>query len=62
MEYVLAMLLPQGMPWSEVEDGIGFFTWFEHIFSERDGEELWKCLGRDALGLVQQEELSLIHI
>ena len=56
MEYVLAMLLPQGMPWSEVEDGIGFFTWFEHIFSERDGEELCKCLGRDALGLVQQEE------
>ena len=40
MEYVLAMLLPQGMPWSEVEDGMPFFTWFEHIFSERDSKEL----------------------
>ena len=56
MDYVLAMLLPQGMPWSEEEDEVPFFTWFDRVFSERDSIELWKFLGRDALGLLQQEE------
>ena len=55
-EYVLAMLLPHGMPWSEEEDGMPFFTWFVRVFSQRDSNELWKLLGRDALGLLQQDE------
>ena len=55
MEYVLAMLLPQGMPWSEEEEGMPFWTWFEWVFSRYGSMELWNFMG-DAPGLLQQEE------
>ena len=54
-EYVLALLLPYNMPWSEEEQGMPFWTWFERVFSRDDCRELWKFMG-DATDLLQQEE------
>ena len=39
--YVLAMLLPSNMPWSEEEPGVSFWDWFAKVFSLRDSWELW---------------------
>ena len=54
-QYVLAMLLPFNMPWSEEEQGVPFWNWFQRVFSQYDSWELWKFMG-DATDLLQQEE------
>ena len=54
-EYVLAMLLPHGMPWSEEEQGMPFWHWFEWVFSRQDSRDLWNLIG-DARDLFQQDE------
>ena len=54
-QYVLAMLLPFNMPWSEEEQGVSFGNWFERVFSREDSTGLWYFMG-DATGLLQQDE------
>ena len=54
-QYVLAMLLPLNMPWSEEEQGVSFGNWFERVFSREDSTGLWYFMG-DATGLLQQDE------
>ena len=54
-QYVLAMLLPFNMPWSEEEQGVSFWNWVERVFSRDDSWELW-CFMGDATGLLQQDE------
>ena len=36
-QYVLAMLLPVNMPWSEEAPGVDFWDWFDRVFSPEDG-------------------------
>ena len=40
-QYVLAMLLPWHMPWSEEEQGMTFWHWVEKVFSVDDAWNLW---------------------
>ena len=54
-QYVLAMLLPFNMPWSEEEEGVPFWNWFERVFSRDDSWDLWNFMG-DATDLLQQNE------
>ena len=54
-DYVLAMLLPVNMPWSEEDPGVDFWDWFERVFSPEDSTDLWRFMGT-APGLVQQDE------
>ena len=54
-QYVLAMLLPFNMPWSEEEQGVSFWNWFERVFFREDSTDLWYFMG-DATGLLQQDE------
>ena len=54
-QYVLAMLLPWNMPWSEEERGMSFWDWSEKVFSNDDAWELWSFIG-DETGLLQQDE------
>ena len=35
-QYVLAMLLPSSMPWSEEEQGVSVWNWSERVFSTND--------------------------
>ena len=35
-EYVLAMLLPVKMPWSESDQGESFWDWAVRVFSQDD--------------------------
>ena len=55
MQYVLAMLLPSNMPWSEEEPGVSFWDWFAKVFSPDDSWELWGFLDGD-VPLVQEQE------
>ena len=54
-QYVLAIMLPFNMPWSEEEPGVSFWNWFGRVFSRVDNTTLWKFMG-DATDLLQQEE------
>ena len=54
-QYVLAMLLPFNMPWSEKEQGVSFWNWVERVFSPNGSRELWYFMG-DATGFFQQDE------
>ena len=54
-QYVLAMLLPSNMPWSEEEPGVSFWDWFAKVFSPDDSWELWGFLDVD-VPLVQEHE------
>ena len=54
-EYVLAMMLPHGRPWSEEEQGMPFWHWFEWVFSRHDSTDLWNFMG-DPPDLLQQDE------
>ena len=54
-QYVLAMLLPWHMPWSEEEQGMPFWNWFQWVFSGYDSRDLWNFMG-DAPYLFQQDE------
>ena len=56
-QYVLAMLLPFNMPWSEEEQGVSFWNWVERVFSRDDSWELWRFMG-DATGLQQDEYVT----
>ena len=54
-DYVLAMLLPVNMPWSEEDREVSFWDWFTRVFSPEDSADLWEFMG-PATGLVQQDE------
>ena len=43
-QYVLAMLLPSSMPWSEEEHGMTFWNWVEKVFSNDDAWKLWSFI------------------
>ena len=59
-QYVLAMLLPSNMPWSEEEPGVSFWDWFARVFSPHDSWELWHFMvgstGFLDVPLVQEHE------
>ena len=46
-QYVLAMLLPWHMPWSEEEQGMTFWHWVEKVFSVDDAWNLWSFMPED---------------
>ena len=46
-QYVLAMLLPWHMPWSEEEQGMTFWHWVEKVFSVDDAWNLWHFMQED---------------
>jgi len=48
-QYVLAMLLPFNMPWSEEEQGVSFWNRVERVFSPDDSRDLRYFMG-DATG------------
>ena len=54
-QYVLAILLPSNMPWSEEEPGVSFWDWFAKVFSSDDSWELGCFLDVD-VPLVQEQE------
>ena len=54
-QYVLAMLLPSNMPWSESDQGESFWRWAERVFSPDGSWELWRFMG-EATGLQQEDE------
>ncbi len=56
-QYVLAMLLPYNMPWSEEEQGVSFWNWFERVFSRDDSWDLWNFMG-EATGDQQAEYVT----
>ena len=60
-QYVLAMLLPWHMPWSEQEHGMTFWNWVEKVFSNDDAWKLWSFIAdedffHDETGRPQQDE------
>ena len=60
-QYVLAMLLPRMMPWSEQEHGMTFWNWVEKVFSNDDAWKLWSFIAdegffHDETGRPQQDE------
>ena len=56
-QYVLAVLLPFNMPWSEKEQGVSFWNWVERVFSPNGSRELWYFMG-EAAGLQQEEYVT----
>ena len=59
-QYVLTMLLPSSIPWSEEEPGVSFWDWFARVFSPHDSWELWHFMvgstGFLDVPLVQEHE------
>ena len=56
-EYVLAMMLPSKMPWSESDQGESFWSWADNVFSPDDSWRLW-CFMREATGSQQDEYVT----
>ena len=54
-QYVLAMMLPYNMPWSEDAHGVSFWSWAERVFSAADAREMWDFMG-NATDLRQEDE------
>ena len=56
-EYVLAMLLPVKMPWSESDQEEAFWNWPKRVFSQDDSWHLWRFFG-NSTGSQQDEYVT----